>query len=105
MVLAGRPDDPSYVAAADAAAHLMYEESSRAGFSASEAHHRRGDFPALATGISYGQGQKVPTNLVNHRHALLLSRLVGHEAIQRMAMFADGELSIIDGSASMFTSC
>lgn len=90
MVLAGRPDYPSYVAAADTAADLLYHESRKADFSVSEAHHRRGNFPALATGVSYGQGQTMPTNLVHETHASLLSRLVGNDAMQRMASFADG---------------
>ncbi|KAJ7020576.1 hypothetical protein C8F04DRAFT_1274881 [Mycena alexandri] len=45
VVLAGRPDDPSYVAAIQEAYAAMEEERKRAKFPAAMRHHRRGAFP------------------------------------------------------------
>lgn len=68
-------------------------EGEKANFSPHQTEHRRGNFPALAVGISYGNGQLQPSALkdgVTGVHAEMLQRLVGHAAVQRMAAFASG---------------
>ncbi|KAF7970990.1 hypothetical protein HWV62_22491 [Athelia sp. TMB] len=48
--------------------------------------HRRGDFPALAYGVSYGGGQQVPGNLQHsQRNEEALKELLEDPAIQRIA--------------------
>lgn len=93
-VLAGQPDDPSYERAAEDMFSAMETEASQADFRPEEKAHRRGNFAALAGGISYGNGQTEPAVLkegVTGRHALTIQRLVGHAAVCRMAAFASGE--------------
>lgn len=66
------------------------QEGRDAAFARDEKVHRRGRFPALAIGISYGKGQQRPMNLRNGVHADMLQRLVGASSVQRMALFANG---------------
>lgn len=95
-MLAGHPDDPTYLAATREAFALMQSASVEEEFRPGEKVHRRGNFPALAVGISYGNGQTEPTELSEGvkgkgLHANLLQKLVGHEAVSRMAAFSSGE--------------
>jgi hypothetical protein len=90
-VLAGRPTDPGYVAAATESFHAIDDAGEAAVFCTDEKRHRRGHFPALAIGISYGKGQAQPANLDNGVHAAMLQRLIGNASIQRLAMFASGK--------------
>lgn len=95
-MLAGRPNDPTYNQAIEEAFRLVMEVGEGEDFSRDERFHRRGHFPALAVGISYGTGQLEPMELSEGvlgkgRHASILQRLVGSEAVQRMAAYADGE--------------
>jgi hypothetical protein len=52
--------------------------------------HRRGGFPTLSTGPSYGGGQRVPGNLVNTG--------INEEAVKML--LADPDISRIAGFAS-----
>ncbi len=65
-------------------------EGEAAKFRKSSGHHR-GHFPAVNVGISYGKGQKVPSRLQNGVLAAIVSRLVGSQAVIRMATYASGE--------------
>lgn len=89
--LAGQPNDLSYECATYEALDLIMQEGRGAAFSRSEKLHRRGYFPALAVGISYGKGQRQPMKLRNGVHTAMLQRLVGASCIQRLALFANGE--------------
>lgn len=89
-VLAGQQNDSSYADAADEALELIMLEGEQAAFARGEKSHRRGQFPALAVGISYGKGQTQPMNLRNGVHAAMLQRLVGAACIERLALFANG---------------
>lgn len=80
-VLAGRPSDSTYLADAYSAFEAIVQEGSTAQFRPGEIHHRRGAFPALAVGISHGNGQTAPTKLQNGVHTEMLNRLLGHSAI------------------------
>ncbi|KAJ7124030.1 hypothetical protein C8R43DRAFT_899244, partial [Mycena crocata] len=93
-VLAGQPRDPTYAADATAAYHAILDERKRAQFSAKASTHRRGPFPALNVGLSYGKGQRIPGYLRNGHHAALLQRLIGNPSIRRMACFASAAFSL-----------
>lgn len=61
-VLAGRPtdeDDSSWQALHDAAYSAMEGARQKLIFTPKQESHRRGQFSALVTGISFGGGQKV----------------------------------------------
>jgi hypothetical protein len=64
-VLVGRPDDPQWSDAIDAAAEVMQEVERQGGsmdlFADKCLHHRRGEFLAIPAGVSFGGGQMVQT--------------------------------------------
>lgn len=70
-VCAGYPDDSTWEATHIAAAEAI--DRARQAFryfSEKWIRHRRGDFLALAVGVSYGGGQKVnPSNLPSTHHS------------------------------------
>jgi len=91
-VLAGRPDDPTYTKAAEAAFQTLAEESSKANFVTKECNHKRGCFPAVSVGLSYGQGQLKPALLNTGKNTEMVERLIQNSNIQRIATFGSGEL-------------
>lgn len=91
-MLAGRPNDASYLQAAKDAAAFMAEEGSMADFSMAEQRHRRGNYPALSVGLSYGNGQARPMNLQNSQHVEMLSRLKANSDINRIATFGSSKV-------------
>jgi hypothetical protein len=58
-VLAGRPRGDDWDIVVGEAGEQIREARGQCQFTEKQAHHRRGDFPALAVGISYGGGQTV----------------------------------------------
>jgi hypothetical protein len=60
-VLCGFPDDDSWEATHRGAADAIRAARDVACFSDECKKHRRGNFPALAVGVSFGGGQKVST--------------------------------------------
>ncbi|KAI0643566.1 hypothetical protein C8Q79DRAFT_1012149 [Trametes meyenii] len=58
-VLAGRPEDTSWDEVVKEANRAMEATAKKCTFQEQHLNHRRGFFPALATGFSYGGGQKV----------------------------------------------
>lgn len=61
--LVGRPDDPQWGGAIDAAAEVL-QDVERCGadmelFTGESRHHRRGEFLAIPAGVSFGGGQTV----------------------------------------------
>lgn len=90
-ILAGRPVDTSYLAAADDAARMMVAEAESANFRPDERRHRCGNFPALATGASYGNGHLRPMILAHATHAGMLAQLVDSECFIQLATFASCE--------------
>ncbi|KAJ7028795.1 hypothetical protein C8F04DRAFT_924844, partial [Mycena alexandri] len=93
-VLAGRPDDPSYVAAIQEAYAAMEEERKRAKFPATMRHHRRGAFPPLNTGFGYSKGQRVPSRMHNGEHSAIIQRLLGNTNVIRMATFGSAAFAL-----------
>lgn len=55
--------------------------------------NRRGDFRAHATGYSYGQGQKVPTNMASPSKAVqkVMDEMLADPDVQGVMKYASGE--------------
>ncbi|KAK0439090.1 uncharacterized protein EV420DRAFT_1279737 [Desarmillaria tabescens] len=92
-VIAGQPRDPSYSAACMEVHDDILREGQTANFR-KNCHGRRGGFPAVNVGISYGKGQKVPSRLQNGVLAGIINRLVGSEAVRRMASYASASYNL-----------
>lgn len=91
-VLAGRPASKDWNDVNAAAAKTMVEAQQRCAFSPSGLTHRRGRYHALSTGISYGGGQQIPSNLAHGKeNRAELDRLLGDPAIKRLAGFGSSE--------------
>lgn len=86
-MLAGRPNDPSYVEAGDRAAEAIIREGQTANFPSKEKKHRRGPFPAKQRGVQYGKGQPQPTDLKNGPYDAMLERLTDDPDIARHATY------------------
>lgn len=91
-MLAGRPHDPTFVRAATSAFEFIRANANMETFSKLEAKHRRGHFPALAIGISHGNGQGFPKRLRTGVHVEMIRRLLENENIKRLCLYADGKL-------------
>ena|SRR5580704_9926511 len=91
-VLAGRPDDPTYVKAAEETFQALAEEATKANFATKECNHKRGCFPAVSVGLSYGQGQLKPALLDTGKNTAMMERLLQNTSIQRIATFGSGKL-------------
>ncbi|PBK61848.1 hypothetical protein ARMSODRAFT_864955, partial [Armillaria solidipes] len=92
-VIAGQPYDPSYSAACMDAHDEIMQEGAAANFRKASSH-RRGRFPAVNVGISYGKGQRVPSRLQNGALAAIINRLVGSEAVMRMATYVSAAYNL-----------
>ncbi|PBK70858.1 hypothetical protein ARMSODRAFT_844621, partial [Armillaria solidipes] len=92
-VMAGQPHDPTYSATCMDAYDEIMAEGEGANFHRAS-KHRRGTFPAVNMGISYGKGQKVPARLQNGVLAAIVSRLVGSEAVIQMATYASASYNL-----------
>ena len=57
--LAGRPNDSQWDDVSEGAAEDVRQAGNACSFNDEQSEHRRGQFPALATGVSFGGGQKV----------------------------------------------
>ena len=55
----GRPEDPAWETVMTDASRAMEDAAVRCSFTPSQQSHRRGGYPTLAVGVSYGGGQKV----------------------------------------------
>jgi hypothetical protein len=56
---AGRPRDDDWGTVQLDGVDAIEKVASQCSFSTKQSNHRRGEFPALATGVSFGGGQKV----------------------------------------------
>ncbi|KAJ7082459.1 hypothetical protein B0H15DRAFT_803272 [Mycena belliarum] len=92
-VLAGRPNDPTYDAAASEAFATLAAEAARPNFPL-HMHHRRGAFPAVNAGIFYGQGTDRPCLLNNKAQSAMVARLLANPNFNRLASYADAAFAI-----------
>lgn len=102
-VLAGQPSDRSYSKAADRAFKAMMQQGSAAGFGPNGTKHRRGAFPVLNVGVSYGKGQQEPAYLQTGAYTPMLNRLVEDKSFERLAAFASGEYSPFGSQRCAYT--
>ncbi|KAJ4477734.1 hypothetical protein C8J55DRAFT_430599 [Lentinula edodes] len=80
------PDDPGYKKAVSEMTESILQAGEAANWTRRERRHRRGDFPALARGISYGKGQREPMRLVGERQVMMDS-LLNQDCFRRVAGF------------------
>ncbi|KAF8163730.1 hypothetical protein B0H34DRAFT_696626 [Crassisporium funariophilum] len=93
-VLAGRPYDSSYAKDATISYEAIRQAGERTAFHHSETKHRRGNFPALAVGISYGNGQGFVKRLNLGVHTDMMDDILKNDSIKRMAAYADSAFSV-----------
>ena len=67
-VLAGRPDNYTYLQSSRAAYEAFAKEGQEAMFSPGITKHRRGHFPAVNVGVTCGNGLGEPANLKAEKH-------------------------------------
>ncbi|KAG1886449.1 hypothetical protein F4604DRAFT_1917243 [Suillus subluteus] len=92
-VLAGRPKDDSWKDTAEAACDAMEQARGQCVFRDVDKEHRRGRYPCLAVGVSYGGGQQIPGNLLHSKsNRAAIQSLLGNKAIQRLAGFGNSIL-------------
>ncbi|KAJ6457031.1 hypothetical protein C8R47DRAFT_996080, partial [Mycena vitilis] len=91
-ILLGRPEDVDWDDVVRDAAKAM-ERARRAGhasgaFRSKDTEHRRGRYPVLSAGVSFGGGQERPGNLVNSaKRRKLIDSLLQNKSIRRLAGF------------------
>lgn len=91
MIMAGRPDDPSYMASVIQATKAILGAGKAAEFTEEELDHKRASgSAAVNVGTYHGGGTKKPVNLDNGKRSEVLKDLVKNPGISRMAGFADG---------------
>lgn len=90
-VAVGSPNDEGYARACDDAYQAIYLAGQTEVFKEEEVSHRRGQFPALNVGVSYGHGPDRPHNLKMYKHEKTLRSLLQNPGIVRMANFASSE--------------
>lgn len=90
-VLAGQPGT-DYADELMEAFKLFQVEGKKAGLGPKDRHgcHKRGAFPAFNRGATMGMGSPQPVVLNNKSMAGVLTRLVGHSAVRRMAIYQNG---------------
>lgn len=86
------PDDPGYQQAVEEMTESILKASEETDWQKKEKRHKRGRFPALARGISYGKGQHEPMRLVGDRQPMM-EELFDKSCFKRVAGFQNGELS------------
>ncbi|KAJ7136896.1 hypothetical protein C8R44DRAFT_608196 [Mycena epipterygia] len=97
-ILLGRPEDPAWDTVVCEAWKAM-SRARRAGntsgaFKAKDSNHRRGQYTALAAGVSFGGGQKRPGNLVHStKRQKIVNSLLSNKSIRRLAGFQSSGLA------------
>ncbi|KAJ8496339.1 hypothetical protein ONZ45_g12491 [Pleurotus djamor] len=89
VVCGGTPRDESWPAVANGCAEVIELARSKRNFPADALEHRRGPFPALAAGFSFGNGMKRPANLTDRSAANVtaMRQVVSDTNIKRVAGF------------------
>ena len=86
----------------DGASQLLKINRSKISFTEKKTSHRRGDYPAMGSGISLGQGQKEPKHLggINtrdHRNQQICNEMFLSLPFKRIAGMQSGEFQVIQG--------
>lgn len=91
-VLAGDPHDNTWPQVEKSVADAFCAAGDEGCFTAENSDHRRGRFRALAAGILFGGGWKLPGNVLNGAiNTAILASLLSNNALIRIAGFASGE--------------
>jgi hypothetical protein len=91
-MLAGRPDSKDWDEVNGAAANAMVEAQQHCVFTPSGLTHRCGRYHALSTGVSYGGGQQILTNLAHRKeNRTKIDKLLRNPAITRLVGFGSSE--------------
>ncbi|KAG1721317.1 uncharacterized protein EDB91DRAFT_1088492 [Suillus paluster] len=89
-VLAGHPKDDGWHDTVAAVCTAMEHARDCCAFRRENMEHRRGAYPCLAVGVSFGGGQEIPSNLVHaEQNQEPLQLLLDHKAVQRLAGFGN----------------
>jgi hypothetical protein len=87
----GQPGEQKWSKATEDVEGQMKEAREQCSFDFKDLHHRRGPFPALAAGVSFGGGQQVPGNLTHNRaNREVLRKLLSHPSFVRISKFVNG---------------
>ena len=89
-VCVGKPSDPNFEKAHCAVYQAMDDARKSASFKDKELSHKRGEFPAVNVGVSFGHGPQKPHNLDVGDHGEMLDSLLQNESVIRMANFGSG---------------
>lgn len=73
----------------------MSDAANKETFKPDETHHRRGDFPVVNFGVTFGLGGQNPTNLNVGGHERAAAELLRNPHVNRIATFARGEPSLL----------
>ncbi|KAJ3766429.1 hypothetical protein FB446DRAFT_794122 [Lentinula raphanica] len=95
VILVAPPQTDDWKACAQAATNKLEKERHHCRFTAEQSTHRRGVFPALSTGIFFGNGMTQPANAShNKKNTAVLRRLTNYWAFQRMSGFVTGMMKV-----------
>ncbi|KAJ3925557.1 MAG: hypothetical protein NXY57DRAFT_906916, partial [Lentinula lateritia] len=83
------PDDPTYQKAVENMTESILKAGQKTAWTSKEKKHKRGNFPALARGISYGKGQHQPMRLVGDRQPMM-DELFQSDCFRQVAGFQNG---------------
>ncbi|KAG6814823.1 hypothetical protein H0H93_012110 [Arthromyces matolae] len=87
-VLTGRPEDTSYVSAADRAFELLMREGRLHQLPEVADIHKRGTFPVFNVGYTYGNGGQEPSIRKNGNFEPMLERVINNVDVQRLLSYA-----------------
>ncbi|KZP13563.1 hypothetical protein FIBSPDRAFT_753265 [Athelia psychrophila] len=94
-VCSGRPRATDWGNVTRSASSAIAAARAQLNFPDGSTDHRRGQFPAMAIGVSYGGGQQVPGNLVHsNNNRAVLEGLLQDPSICRIASFANGSFAL-----------
>ncbi|OJT12473.1 hypothetical protein TRAPUB_10981 [Trametes pubescens] len=95
-VLAGRPRDPSWDQVNSDLQAIFDTTRGAYSLEPKQLQHRRGAFPAISSGISYGGGQKHVMNLSQKTQSnqAVMDSLLAQTAVRRVANFGNSALQL-----------
>ncbi|KAG6834762.1 hypothetical protein H0H93_007570, partial [Arthromyces matolae] len=93
-VLTGRPDDSTYVSAADEVFELLMHEGRVHDLPEVGDVHKRGNFPVFNVGYTYGNGGQEPSVRKNGKFDAMLERIMNNGHMQRLTSYASSTLQL-----------
>ncbi|KAF9549163.1 hypothetical protein CPC08DRAFT_648268 [Agrocybe pediades] len=103
LVCAGRPNDSSYDESARKACEALLREASATTFRREEINHKRGVYPVVNAGITYGNGPIEPIRLNNGKHADVVERLLENPDVKRLAHFQSAAYALWNPNVYQYT--